>query len=548
MSIPLRILLVDDDDVDRLAVKRLLKQTRFDVSVEERLDRDSALAAVGPDSFDCVLLDYNLPGTDGVEILTELRALGQTMPVIALTGQGDEEVAVALMKAGAVDYLNKNNLTAERLERSLRFALAMQRAEQERRELLEREQRARLEAQEANRAKDEFLATLSHELRTPLNAILGWSRLLAGGSLDHETTQRAIEIIDRNSRLQAQLIEDLLDISRIITGKLRLDMRLTSAGRVIDASLESVRSAADAKRIVIEHALASPNEAIFCDPGRMQQVVWNLLSNAIKFTPEGGMVHVDAERQGSSVVISVADTGIGINKDFLPFVFDRFRQQDGASTRAHGGLGLGLSIVRHLVELHGGAVEATSAGEGRGARFSVRVPVAPIHAGEIEAREMDGAPSPALPSLNGVCVLVVDNEPDARALVRTVLEGCGARVIEAEGAREALAAIAAQMPDVLLSDIAMKGEDGYSLIRRVRAMRAPARFLPSAAFTAFATAADRARALLAGYQAHLPKPVEPSELAAVVAALALVARSSEPSASVATERTSLPAPPPHSTP
>ncbi|MEO6212481.1 MAG: response regulator, partial [Vicinamibacterales bacterium] len=343
MSVPLRILLVDDDDLDRLAVRRLLKQTRFDASVEERADRDSALAALRPDAFDCVLLDYNLPGTDGLEILTELRAKGETVPVIALTGQGDEEVAVALMKAGAVDYLNKNNLTAERLERSLRFALAMHRAEEERRELLVREQRARLEAQEANRAKDEFLATLSHELRTPLNAILGWSRLLAGGSLDAETSRRAIAIIDRNSRLQAQLIEDLLDISRIITGKLRLDLTVTTVGRVIDGALDSVRSAADAKRITIEHALTSPSETILCDPGRMVQVIWNLLSNAIKFTPEGGAVRVDATREGSSIVVRVADTGTGIAPEFLPHVFERFRQQDGASTRSHGGLGLGLS-------------------------------------------------------------------------------------------------------------------------------------------------------------------------------------------------------------
>jgi len=522
MSVPLRILLVDDDDVDRLAVKRLLKQTRFEVSVEERTDRESALAAARPNAFDCVLLDYNLPGTDGLEILTEMRALGDTVPVIALTGQGDEEVAVSLMKAGAVDYLNKNNLTAERLERSLRFALAMQRAEEERRELLEREQRARMEAQEANRAKDEFLATLSHELRTPLNAILGWSRLLAGGSLDRDTTRRAIEIIDRNSRLQAQLIEDLLDISRIITGKLRLEMRLTTAGRVIDGALESVRSAADAKRIVIEHHLASPDEPVFCDPARMQQVIWNLLANAIKFTPERGVVRVNAEREGSSIVMSVSDTGIGISAEFLPYVFERFRQQDSASTRAHGGLGLGLSIVRHLSELHGGSVEARSEGEGRGATFIVRVPVAPMQAGELDLADVDGAQSAVseLPSLEGITVLVVDNETDTRALVRAVLEECGARVIEADGARQALAMIGADTPDVLLSDIAMPGEDGYSLIRKVRALRGPERLLPSAAFTAFATAADRARALLAGYQAHMPKPVEPSELAAVVAALA----------------------------
>jgi signal transduction histidine kinase len=374
MVLPLRVLLVDDDEVDRLAVKRLLKQTRFEATVEEATDRKTAIAALRPDAFDCVLLDYNLPGADGIEMMKEIRA-GDVVPVIALTGQGDEEVAVELMKAGAADYLNKNSLTAERLERSLRYALALHRAEQERRQLLEREQHARHEAQAANRAKDEFLATLSHELRTPLNAILGWSRLLASGNLDETTARKAIEIIDRNTRLQAQLIEDLLDISRIITGKLRLDLTAVPVSRVIEAALESVKPLADAKRITIDASLDG-DESIYCDQARMQQVVWNLLSNAIKFTPDGGTIRVTSERvDDASLVINVIDSGIGIAPDFLPYVFERFRQQDGASTRAHGGLGLGLAIVRHVAELHGGSVEAKSDGEGHGATFSVRVPL-----------------------------------------------------------------------------------------------------------------------------------------------------------------------------
>ena len=520
MGPALRLLLVDDDEVDRLAVKRLLRQTRFEVTVEERADRASALA-FGPGAFDCVLLDYNLPGGDGVEILHEIRAKGDSVPVIALTGQGDEEVAVALMKAGAADYLNKNSLTAERLERSLRYALAIHRAEEERRLLLEREQRARQEAQAANRAKDEFLATLSHELRTPLNAILGWSRLLSSGNLDTETARKAIEIIDRNTRLQAQLIEDLLDISRIITGKLRLDLHAVPVREVIERALESVRPSAEAKQIHIHADLDHFDEAILCDAARMQQVVWNLLTNAIKFTPERGNIQVTAERQDGSVVIGVTDTGVGIAPDFLPYVFDRFRQQDGASTRAHGGLGLGLSIVRHLTELHGGTVHAESAGEGRGATFRVCVPVAPLRATQIALMETEAANALGeLPSLAGLRVLIVDNETDARALMRAVLEGCGAAVEEARSAAEALVCLQAHRPDVLLSDIAMPGEDGYALIRKVRSLDGPARMLPAAAFTAYATATDRARALLAGFQAHIPKPVEPGELAAVVAALA----------------------------
>ena len=521
MGPTLRLLLVDDDDVDRLAVKRLLRQTRFDTLVEERIDRASALAAFATGSFDCVLLDYNLPGADGIEILHEIRAKGDSVPVIALTGQGDEEVAVALMKAGASDYLNKNSLTAERLERSLRYALAIHRAEEERRLLLEREQRARQEAQAANRAKDEFLATLSHELRTPLNAILGWSRLLASGNLDADASRKAIEIIDRNTRLQAQLIEDLLDISRIITGKLRLDLHVLLVGEIVDAAVESVRQFADDKGLELHCDLESPDEAILCDAARMQQVVWNLLTNAIKFTPQGGVIRVNAVRRDGSVLISVTDTGAGISSDFLPYVFDRFRQQDGASTRAHGGLGLGLSIVRHLAELHGGSVKAVSDGEGRGATFIVTVPVAPLRAGQIQQLEADtGSDLGDLPSLAGVHVLIVDNEADARALMRAVLEGCGASVDEADSVSAALACFDARVPAVLLSDIAMPGEDGYALIRKVRALEGSGRIVPAAAFTAHATATDRARALLAGFQVHIPKPVEPSELAAVVAALA----------------------------
>jgi signal transduction histidine kinase len=520
MAQTLRVLLVDDDEVDRLAVTRLLRRTHFEAVVHECTDQASALAAASSGGFDCVLLDYNLPGTDGLSLLRELRARSETVPVIALTGQGGEEIAVELMKAGAVDYINKNTLSLERLERSLRYALAIHRAEEERRLLLQREQRAREEAQAANRAKDEFLATLSHELRTPLNAILGWSRLLVNGNLNAETAQRAIEIIDRNTRLQAQLIEDLLDISRIITGKLHLDLRAVPARQIVEGALESVRPSADARKVTLDAEFATAGDAILCDPARMQQVVWNLLANAIKFTPEGGTIRVAVTGDDSTVVIRVTDTGMGIEPDFLPHVFDRFRQQDGASTRAHGGLGLGLSIVRHLVELHGGTVDASSAGPGEGATFSVRVPLAPIRASQLDVMNGTANAFADLPSLTGLRILVVDNEGDARVLIRVVLEGCGATVDEATSASAAIDQIRRQVPDVLLSDIAMPGEDGYTLIARVRALDGPARTLPAAALTAFATATDRARALLAGYQAHIPKPVEPSELAAVVAALA----------------------------
>jgi signal transduction histidine kinase len=519
---PLRLLLIDDDQVDRMAITRLLRQTRFDVALAECADRVSAIGLLQPGTFDGVLLDYYIPGTDGLEILTDIRRRGLSVPVIVLTGQGDEEVAVELMKAGAADYLNKNGLTAERLERSLRYAIAIHRADEERQQLLERERHAREEAQAANRAKDEFLATLSHELRTPLNAILGWSRLLMSGNLNPETSKRAIEIIDRNTRLQAQLIEDLLDISRIITGKLRLELRAVPVASIVESAVESVRPAADARRLSLDVNLEAADELVLCDPARMQQVIWNLLSNAIKFTPEEGRIFIGARRDRQTLTIDVTDTGMGIDPAFLPFVFDRFRQQDAASTRIHGGLGLGLSIVRHLVELHGGTVEARSAGPGQGATFLVRVPVAPVRAEQIVELEADTAAAglATVPSLAGLRVLVVDNDPDARGLLRTVLERCGAVVDEAASAAEALNAVTVRAPDVLLSDIGMPREDGYSLIARIRALEGPVRLLPAAALTAHATAADRTRALLAGYQAHVPKPVDPSELAAVVAALA----------------------------
>lgn len=371
----LTLLVVDDDELDRMAIRRALRQARVDADIDERPTAQAAIEAVQSKRYDCILLDYRLPGVTGVDVITMLGNAGVHVPVVCLTGQGDEEVAVAAMKAGAADYLNKSNLSADRLERSIRYAIAMHRAESERRQLLEREQLAREEAQAANRAKDEFLATLSHELRTPLNAILGWARLLAAGHLDEPTTRRAIEIIERNSRIQLQLIEDLLDISRIITGKLRLESKRVTVRSVVEGALESVRHAAEARRMTIAANVEPEELSLVCDPARMQQVVWNLLTNAIKFTPEGGQVRVSARRDGDAVAIDVADTGIGITPAFLPYVFDRFRQQDAAHTREYGGLGLGLAIVRHLAELHGGSVTVFSAGEGAGATFMVRLPV-----------------------------------------------------------------------------------------------------------------------------------------------------------------------------
>ncbi len=306
-----------------------------------------------------------------------------------------------------------------------------------------------------------------------------------------------------------------------MTGKLRLEFRAVPLRNILESALDSVRPTADARHIAIDYDHKDCNEAILCDPARLQQVIWNLLSNAIKFTPEGGRVSLSAARTNGSLVVIVRDTGNGIDADFLPHVFDRFRQQDPATTRRHGGLGLGLSIVRHLVELHGGTIAASSEGRGKGATFTLILPVAPARTNDIVMMQsQEDAELSGLPSLAGIRVLVVDNEPDARALIAAVLERWGAEVTTVGTVAEAIERIRHARPDVLLSDIAMPGEDGYDLIRQVRALDDRSMPLPAAALTAFANATDRARTLLAGYQAHLPKPIEAAELGAVVAALA----------------------------
>jgi PAS domain S-box-containing protein len=376
------------------------------------------------------------------------------------------------------------------------------------------------EAQRVNRVKDEFLATLSHELRTPLNAVLGWARLLRLGKLDEAARARALETIERNAAAQAQLIEDLLDVSRIISGKFQVEVQAVDLPAVTEAALDAVRLAAEAKNITLAaHIGAVPQLA--GDGTRLQQVVWNLLSNAIKFTPKGGHVDIRVHAVDSHVEIEVSDDGEGIRKDFLPYVFDRFRQADGTTTRAHSGLGLGLAIVRHLVELHGGSVRAESEGCGRGAVFSVRLPVAAVRPKPNDAAEASrrGGGDGVLP-LAGLRVVVVDDENDARELVTAVLSESGARVVAVSSVAEAVLAVMQHRPDVLVSDIGMPCEDGYSLMRRLRAMEGTVGRIPAAALTAYATVQDRTRALLEGYSSHLPKPIEPAELTAVVATLA----------------------------
>ena len=390
--------------------------------------------------------------------------------------------------------------------------------------LLAREQEARQDAESANRLKDEFMATLSHELRTPLNAIMGWAHLLRTGGLDEATAARALETIDRNAKAQNQLINDILDVSRIITGKLHLSMQPVEPGAVVEAALETVRPAAAAKQIKIEASLEPGAGTMSGDPDRLQQVVWNLLSNAIKFTPNGGKVEVRLRRVDSQVVIEVADSGGGISPEFLPHVFERFRQGDASTTRSHVGLGLGLAIVRHLVELHGGTVEASSPGEGKGATFSVRLPLVNARRPEEPAPDAagPGGPPPAdALRLNGLRVLIVDDDVEGREAMTAVLEKEGVRVTAVSSPDEALEAIRRESPDVLLSDIEMPGEDGHSFIRRVRELPADrGGEIPAAALTAYARGEDRQKALRAGFQVHVAKPVRPEELTAVIAELA----------------------------
>ena len=385
--------------------------------------------------------------------------------------------------------------------------------------------REKQRVEEANRAKDEFLSVVSHELRTPLSAILGWARIARSTTLTPEKHARALETIERNARSQAQLIEDLLDISRIITGKLRLEVRPMLPAPAIEAALESIRPAAEAKGLRLK-AVLDPNAGpVSGDPDRLQQVVWNLLSNSVRYTPRGGWVQVELAKVHSSVEICVADSGEGIAEEFLPHVFERFRQADSSSTRQHGGLGLGLSIVRHLVELHGGTIEAASEGKGKGAIFRLKLPLSALR---VDPREREVAvPGPSEPptlvcpqELMGARILVVDDEPDARELLRTVFEGCGAKVTVASSASEALHQLEAQRFGVLVSDIGMPGEDGFSLIRRVRALTpAPSASVPAIALTAYARLEDRTRALLCGFSVHAAKPIEPAELVVMVAAL-----------------------------
>ena len=424
----------------------------------------------------------------------------------------------------------------ESIDQSLTHAVHsyLEKVEQDRKELLANEQASREEAEAANRAKDVFLATLSHEMRTPLNAIVGWLSLLRHEGAETRHFQEGLKVIERNTTAQVQLIDDLLDISRIVSGKLRVDIQPCELAEVIKAGVNVTRTAAEARGITLDVRLDPSASGAWCDSVRIQQVVWNLVSNAVKFTPKGGQVHVTLSREGSSFQIQVGDTGQGISPDLLPHVFDRFRQADSSMRRRFAGLGLGLSIVKYIVEAHGGTVEAASPGEGKGSTFTVRLPIHAVRIREeAEGAKIAGksdedeagdfvaiADSRPLVRLDGVHVLVVDDEADARRVLVMVLERAGAVVTTADSARAAIEAILKARPDVLVSDLGMPDEDGFDLIRQLRDGGHDARDLPAVALTAFVQKDDAHLALLAGFQVHLPKPVDPHELTSVIARLA----------------------------
>ena len=528
----LRVLIVDDDAALLIALPETLELKMPSITVDTADSAANALIRIAETDYDAIVTDIKMPGMDGLALLREIRVLRPATPTLLITGHGDHDLAIQALRGGAYDFIQKpidRDYFVAALSRAIQLR-QMSRRIDDQQSALERhaheleaivEERTH-ELREANRIKDEFLATLSHELRTPLNSMFGWIHLLREGALDQETAAKAIRTIERNTKSLAEIISDLLEVSRIITGKLKLDVHPIELGPVIEAALEAVRPAIDAKDIDLRLSIAAPVGEVLGDPSRLQQVVWNLLSNAIKFTPAEGRVEVKLEGVGSNARITVSDSGAGISGEFLPYVFDRFRQADSTFTRKHGGLGLGLAIVRHLVELHGGTVDADSPGEGKGATFAATFPLLGSTVVTAYEHGLTAVRGSVAGKLDGLRVLIVDDEADARELLSAILEQRGAHVTTAASAAEALDYLQRDggLPDVLVSDLGMPREDGFDLIRKVRTLE-PERGgrIPAIALTAYARNEDRAQALAAGYEMHVSKPVEPAQLSDALNAL-----------------------------
>jgi len=514
------VLLVDDNDSRRYAKSRILRKAGFEV-VETGLGFE-ALALAREMQPRLALVDIGLPDLDGREVCRELKAMPETASIALLQISGtfvSESDTVSALEGGA-DASLVEPVESAVLIATVRALLRARQAEETMREALRREQKARTTAEDANRIKDEFLAVLSHELRSPLGAILTWATLLRSGAIDPERMHRGLEAIERNARIQTRLIDDLLDISRIISGKSVLDIAVVELGPVIEGAVESVRPAAEAKGIRLEVAVDPTVGPVTGDALRLRQVVWNLLSNAVKFTPRGGRARVEVDSTASQAIIRVRDDGRGIAPDFIGHVFERFRQADSSTTREEGGLGLGLAIVRHMVEQHGGTVSAESPGPGRGSTFTIRLPLPAVRVASEPGELRRRIPASVLPRLDGLRTLVVDDEHDAREAVAAVLEASGARVSIADGASAALEALARGSFDAMISDIGMPGQDGFALIRRVRELEGDGRRMPSLALTAYANQLELRRMLDAGFDASLVKPIEARDLIREVARLA----------------------------
>lgn len=524
-----RIWLVDDSPLEREMARRLLAEQH---EVEVFSDGPPVIERLAAgERPDVLVLDWHMPQMSGLEVCRFLRERFDeaSLPILILTATGGQDDLLEGLAAGANDFVTKAFDPAELLARVGTLARARLLHESLRRtELATR--RAREAADEANRAKDVFLATVSHELRTPLNSILGWARLLSEGTLDRETLARGLVTIQRNAQIQVQLIEDILDTTRAISGKLHLDLAKLDLGHVTRAAFDVIRPSADAKQLALSINVPEESLQVVGDSDRLQQAIGNLLANAVKFTSPGGSIRVEVSRTGQALSVSVQDTGKGIAKQFLPHVFDRFRQEDDTATRRHSGLGLGLALVRHIVAAHNGTVNAQSEGEGRGASFTISLPR------ETQRSSRSGesdrpSPPPAIVDhglpigrLSKIAILVVEDDEDARDLLVTVLTQQGAKVAQAGSAGEALQMLAHTVPDVLLSDIGLPGEDGYELIRAIRSRGHAADTLPAIALTAYSRREDQRLALQAGFQAHVAKPVEPAILVAAVADAALTAR------------------------
>jgi len=520
----------------------ILAPTGIDAKLTARFLRDASLSPHVCPTIDVVCKEISRGA--GLVFLTEEalseRAVGafartlasqpawSDLPIVLLTSGGSESSANtdALASLAAIGNVNliERPVRVMTLLSALKAALRARTRQYDVRDYLEAEvrnkhelEKAFLKVEEASQLKDEFLATVSHELRTPLNAVLGWATLLRSNNLDEAGRERALETITRNARSQQQLIEDLLDVSRAISGKLRLDARRVNPKKFIEEAIEALRPTAQARKVRIRQTIERNLGSVLGDPARLRQVVWNLLSNAIKFSSRGGLVVLTARRVDASLEISVKDRGQGISPEFLPYVFERFRQADMTTTRMHGGLGLGLAIVRQLVELHSGTVTVESPGHGLGATFTVRLPMLPVpQSAPAESGELN-SDALGLHDLNGLKVMVVDDEIDTCDLLKTVLSKQGARVTTAQSATAALKLISKTKPDLLISDVAMPGTDGYEFMRRIRSLpKELGGAVPAVALTAYAREQDRKRALSAGYQMHLTKPIEVAELSATL--------------------------------